>query len=168
MHNFPHCLIWLKGYMQNYNDRFKRFLKKVLTKIEYIQSANANLLENLVYALNVEHFDKESYIFKPGMSKERLMFIAYGEAEISFTFNDKNLFKHRKIYQQSSKEFNQDNVSQSKLFDLVIPKVFKISNRICSTKFTNNRWKVIAEIVPLMDMGFCVDSVLHCNLFSAK
>ena len=80
--------------MQKYDDRWKNFLKRTLNKVEYLKNAKVAVLEELVYELKLNFYDIGDYMFTPGQTKDSLMFLAHGKAEVSFTFNDRNLFKH--------------------------------------------------------------------------
>ena len=52
--------------MRNYDDRWKRYIKKAFNNIEYFKKATDHFLEDLVYALKMEYYETNSYIFKPG------------------------------------------------------------------------------------------------------
>ena len=41
--------------------------------------------------MNINHYEADSYLFKPGEDIDTILFVAEGEIEIAFTVNDKNL-----------------------------------------------------------------------------
>ena len=77
----------LKDGMMRYNDRYKRFLKNLLRSVDYIYPISAKSIEDLVYVLKQEFYEKNKYIFKDGDTFDHIKFVVDGEVEIFVKFD---------------------------------------------------------------------------------
>lgn len=58
--------------------------------MEYLNDTRSET-EEIIYSMNINHYEADSYLFKPGEDIDTILFVAEGEIEIAFTVNDKNL-----------------------------------------------------------------------------
>lgn len=82
--------------LRQYNDNLKEFIKGMLNNINYMVDLPDYVKEEIVYNLGIESFNAGSYIFKPGMALDSILFIVRGEVELSFTIIDKNLHTYKR------------------------------------------------------------------------
>jgi CRP-like cAMP-binding protein len=72
-----------------YQDPWKRFLKKIIHKVNYLQNISFESLEALVYKIKEESFDEDNIIVRPGDLTNKLYLISEGEVDIIFKHQDK-------------------------------------------------------------------------------
>jgi CRP-like cAMP-binding protein len=72
-----------------YKDPWKRYITSLLRKIKYINDfMEKSVLKEIVYYLDVQKYDANNWIYRPGDTVDKIQFIGDGEVEVSFCIND--------------------------------------------------------------------------------
>jgi CRP-like cAMP-binding protein len=107
--NFPMTLDAFKQVMFAYNDRFKRFLFRMLKRVSVFKALSSETQQEILYSLKETSVEEGEYIVKPGMTTQEILFLKEGVVEVSITINDKQLHKLRaSLYNlKSDQEFGR-------------------------------------------------------------
>lgn len=92
---WPACKTILKRRMFQYQDRYKRFLLRMIRRIPQFKALHVRTEQELLYCLRLERVEEGDYLVRPGTVPDRLWLLAEGELEASFTLSDKDLNSRR-------------------------------------------------------------------------
>ena len=92
---YPICRSVLRRGMFQYQDKYKRFLLRMLRRVPVFKGLRVRTEQELLYSLHPETIEEGEYILKPGQTNDRMWLLADGEVEVSFTICDKDL-NHRR------------------------------------------------------------------------
>jgi CRP-like cAMP-binding protein len=107
---FPQCVAVFKQGMYSYNDRFKRFLLRTISRVPFFRELNWKTEQDLVYSIKHVIIEEGEYLARPGQSTEDICFLIDGALEVSITVNDKALARHRtQIYGLQAVEFSHQH-----------------------------------------------------------
>ena len=84
---FPRLKEILKKGIFKYNDRMKKFIKSCLNKIPYFQGISEDAIHDVIYHMNLRHFNEGDIIQNPGDSTKSLYFIQEGIVEVYADFD---------------------------------------------------------------------------------
>lgn len=108
--NFPQCITVFKQGMFAYNDRYKRFLVRTLTRVPFFRKLNWKTEQELIYSTKQLTIDEGEYLARPGQASELIYFLIDGAIEVSITINDKALARKRtQIYGLQKVEFSHQH-----------------------------------------------------------
>ena len=83
VNKFPLFLTEMKEQIFAYDDEVKIFLLKHLKKIPYLKTADEDVLNEVLYNIRQETFDKGSYIFKKKEKSNAMFIVKNGILEIT-------------------------------------------------------------------------------------
>ena len=89
---FPEALNKLKMGMRTYDDPWKRFMKvrlicdrslqKMIMNVDYFENLTRSSIEEILYSLRDDFYEKNSIVFRQGEPVHGLMFLCEGELDI--------------------------------------------------------------------------------------
>jgi CRP-like cAMP-binding protein len=85
---YPEVYSKLRARRKEYNDCWKRFLRKLILSVEYFRRCKPETIEELIYSMRQEYVESNKVIFKAGESIENLQFISNGTIDIMLRFDD--------------------------------------------------------------------------------
>ena len=92
---FPACRMVLRRGMFQYQDKYKRFLLRMIRRIPVFKGLRVRTEQELLYSLHQETVEEGEYVLRPGQNIDRMWLLAEGEVEVSFTLSDKELNTRR-------------------------------------------------------------------------
>ena len=82
----------IKGIF-SYQDRWKKFLKKAISKIWFLSHSISDIiLENLFYELESERYEAGDYIFKQGYYWDWIYIVIHGKVDVFINNNGKDSY----------------------------------------------------------------------------
>jgi len=92
---FPACRTVLRRGMFQYQDRYKRFLLRMIRRVPVFKGLRVRTEQEILYSLHQETVEEGEYLLRPGQSIDRVWLLAEGEVEVSVTLSDKEMNARR-------------------------------------------------------------------------
>jgi CRP-like cAMP-binding protein len=85
---FPEILGKLRAKRSEYNDWWKKYLKKLILSVEYFKKWKPATIEELMYSLREEFIEANKVIYKSGETIDNIKFISNGVIQLILRFDD--------------------------------------------------------------------------------
>jgi CRP-like cAMP-binding protein len=108
---YSHTMQKFKEGMFAYDDRYKRFLLRMIKRIPFFKEVKPITLQELLYSLRPATIEPGEYLIKPGIANDKIMLLLEGSLEVSFTFNDRRLSRKQQILLKEAQRSGGNGVS---------------------------------------------------------
>ena len=92
---YPYIIEEMEKHMGlNYRDKWKKFMKKSLRNIDYLnyETINDKIIEDITYTLELIDVKQGDHLFKAGTQCQNIYMISNGQIEIYVNNNGKDCF----------------------------------------------------------------------------
>lgn len=101
--NYPGAKNFLVECVSQYKDPWKKFLRNVLSRIDYLHSITQIELDQLMYSMTQESREVGSCVYQPGETVNKIYIITEGKVRANYSFFDKSLANYfRSAHMNSS------------------------------------------------------------------
>ena len=79
--HFPETFHKMKENRKLYDDKWKQFLRQLVSSVPFFRELSENTLEELLYGLEQEFHEKDAVLFKPGDVCTGIRYLSDGEID---------------------------------------------------------------------------------------
>lgn len=92
---YSHTMQKFKEGMFAYDDRYKKYLLRMIKRIPFFKELMPTTLQELLYSMKPTNIEQGEFLIKPGVANDCIIFILDGMLEVSFTLNDRKIFQRK-------------------------------------------------------------------------
>ena len=126
---FPEYELCLQNHIKtNYNDDKIKFLKEMVSSVDYLKNCGEDLIYNIIFSLQQEVFEKDSIVLHANTQADKIYFVEEGQIELYTVFEGNefviekldrgSVLNHRAFFIQDSMYVNVRCRVESKLLSL--------------------------------------------------
>lgn len=83
MKKFPQIIKRMKTEYVTFEDPWKKFVIKLIRKVNYLKSLNLAVENYLLYSMKTQHYEPGQLIFKSGDTLNKIAFVVSGEVKLA-------------------------------------------------------------------------------------